>query len=50
MAKILTTYEIWTPEDVEAGDTDDRGWIDEEGYICLAGRADTIIIRGGENI
>jgi len=30
--------------------TGDMGWIDEEGYIYLAGRADDMIIRGGENI
>jgi acyl-CoA synthetase (AMP-forming)/AMP-acid ligase II len=30
--------------------TGDRGWMDEEGYICLAGRGDDMIIRGGENI
>lgn len=30
--------------------TSDRGYIDEEGYIFLAGRSDDIIIRGGENI
>jgi acyl-CoA synthetase (AMP-forming)/AMP-acid ligase II len=30
--------------------TGDKGWIDEEGYIFLAGRGDDIIIRGGENI
>jgi acyl-CoA synthetase (AMP-forming)/AMP-acid ligase II len=30
--------------------TADMGWIDEEGYIYLAGRADDMIIRGGENI
>jgi acyl-CoA synthetase (AMP-forming)/AMP-acid ligase II len=30
--------------------TGDKGWIDEEGYIYLAGRADDLIIRGGENI
>jgi len=29
--RITTAYERWTHEDVEAGDTDDRGWIDEEG-------------------
>lgn len=28
---IRTTYETWTPRDIEIGDTDDRGWIDEEG-------------------
>lgn len=32
MPKILETYEIWTPEDAEIGETDDKGWIDEEGY------------------
>ncbi|MCP4577357.1 MAG: long-chain fatty acid--CoA ligase, partial [Deltaproteobacteria bacterium] len=30
--------------------TGDKGWIDDEGYIYLAGRADDLIIRGGENI
>ena len=30
--------------------TGDMGWMDEEGYIYLAGRADDMIIRGGENI
>ncbi|MCL0064369.1 AMP-binding protein [Dehalococcoidia bacterium] len=30
--------------------TGDKGYIDEEGYIYLAGRGDDMIIRGGENI
>ena len=30
--------------------TRDMGWIDEDGYIYLAGRKDDMIIRGGENI
>jgi acyl-CoA synthetase (AMP-forming)/AMP-acid ligase II len=30
--------------------TGDMGWIDKEGYIYLSGRADDMIIRGGENI
>jgi acyl-CoA synthetase (AMP-forming)/AMP-acid ligase II len=30
--------------------TGDKGWVDEEGYIFLAGRGDDMIIRGGENI
>lgn len=30
--------------------TGDQGWMDEEGYIYLAGRGDDMIIRGGENI
>ncbi len=30
--------------------TRDLGWVDEEGYVFLAGRKDDMIIRGGENI
>ncbi len=28
--------------------TGDKGWMDEDGYIYLAGRGDDMIIRGGE--
>lgn len=30
--------------------TRDRGWCDAEGYLFLDGRADDVIVRGGENI
>jgi acyl-CoA synthetase (AMP-forming)/AMP-acid ligase II len=30
--------------------TSDMGYMDEEGYVYLSGRADDMIIRGGENI
>jgi acyl-CoA synthetase (AMP-forming)/AMP-acid ligase II len=30
--------------------TRDAGWMDAEGYLYLAGRADDVIVRGGENI
>jgi acyl-CoA synthetase (AMP-forming)/AMP-acid ligase II len=45
-----------TPEGVRSAlrdgwlPTRDMGWIDEEGYVFLAGRKDDMIIRGGENI
>ncbi|MCP4689670.1 MAG: long-chain-fatty-acid--CoA ligase [Desulfobacterales bacterium] len=30
--------------------TGDKGWMDEDDYVYLAGRGDDMIIRGGENI
>ncbi len=30
--------------------TRDRGWLDAEGYLFLDGRADDVIVRGGENL
>jgi acyl-CoA synthetase (AMP-forming)/AMP-acid ligase II len=30
--------------------THDRGWVDRDGYVYLDGRADDVIVRGGENI
>jgi acyl-CoA synthetase (AMP-forming)/AMP-acid ligase II len=30
--------------------TRDAGWIDTDGFLFLAGRADDVIVRGGENI
>jgi acyl-coenzyme A synthetase/AMP-(fatty) acid ligase len=30
--------------------TKDRGFLDTEGYLFLDGRADDVIVRGGENI
>lgn len=30
--------------------TRDVGWLDEQGYLFLGGRADDVIVRGGENI
>jgi acyl-CoA synthetase (AMP-forming)/AMP-acid ligase II len=30
--------------------TRDAGWLDADGYLFVAGRADDVIVRGGENI
>jgi acyl-CoA synthetase (AMP-forming)/AMP-acid ligase II len=30
--------------------TRDRGFLDEDGFLFLEGRADDVIVRGGENI
>ncbi len=37
------TADGWLP-------TRDMGWIDDDGYLYIAGRKDDMIIRGGENI
>jgi acyl-CoA synthetase (AMP-forming)/AMP-acid ligase II len=41
--KSALTADGWFP-------TRDAGYIDEDGYIFLSGRADDVIVRGGENI
>jgi len=39
----VLTADGWLP-------TRDMGWMDEDGYLYVAGRKDDMIIRGGENI
>jgi len=41
--KSALTTDGWFP-------TRDAGFIDEDGYIYLSGRADDVIVRGGENL
>ncbi len=41
--KSVLDAEGWFP-------TRDAGFLDEEGYLFLSGRADDVIVRGGENI
>ena len=33
--KTSETYEVWTPEDYEAGDTDDKGFVFQDQYYTL---------------
>ena len=40
MKGFKVTYEIWSYEDIDAGDTDKRGWIDEDGIDCAADEYD----------
>ena len=55
-ARMMTGY--WGDEEKSANTftldgwliTNDIGWVDDEGYIFLAGRADDVIKRGGEKI
>jgi acyl-CoA synthetase (AMP-forming)/AMP-acid ligase II len=37
------TVDGWLP-------TRDMGWVEDDGYVYVAGRKDDMIIRGGENI
>ena len=41
--KSALTADGWFP-------TRDAGYMDEDGYIFLSGRADDVIVRGGENM
>jgi len=41
--KIKITYSTWTPEDCEIGETDDKGWIDEEGVEIEADEDITLV-------
>ncbi|MGY1739420.1 MULTISPECIES: class I adenylate-forming enzyme family protein [unclassified Blastococcus] len=43
LSHTATDAEGWFP-------TRDRGFLDAEGYLFLAGRADDVIVRGGENL
>jgi acyl-CoA synthetase (AMP-forming)/AMP-acid ligase II len=50
-AQVSGEYRERTALDAEGWfPTRDAGWLDAEGYLFLAGRADDVIVRGGENI
>jgi acyl-CoA synthetase (AMP-forming)/AMP-acid ligase II len=49
--QISGKYDVGSVLDAEGWfPTKDRGWVDDDGFLFIEGRADDTIIRGGENI
>lgn len=46
--RITSSYEIWDEDSLEAGETDDKGWVDEEGEEFISDEDGTAVEKAIE--